>query len=211
MAQSLRRLAGRQYLSSTIAAATATTLLAAATYPSKKGDAKGDISFVGSDDVVIPRHHYFHSSTLFAYPRNSITSCEAPHPSLHPTISYKPSDPAEPAADPVGGVDVTTSDGRKVHVSGGMWGADQEGLVGRRKVGVSYSHHLITNFRCSWSFYSIMVCFLGGNCGGPLASIRCGRIIGMAGILHPLHLWQKREMITEWRPSNERDIFVKKA
>ncbi|KAL3768779.1 hypothetical protein ACHAWU_006880 [Discostella pseudostelligera] len=136
MAQFFSRVAGRHYLSSTIAAATATTLLATSISP-KNDSVEDDVRTVGSVDGsrhrVEPSRRHLHlnspqtSSSLFAYPRKSIVLCEAQHPSLHPNVTYKPSDPAEPGANPVGGIDVTTSDGRKVHVESGMWGEEQEG------------------------------------------------------------------------------------
>ena len=126
-------------MSSTIAAATATTLLSASISP-KNDSVEDDVRTVrftdGSRHGVEPSRRHLQlqlnshpTSSLFAYPRKSIVLCEAPHPSLHPNVTYKPSDPAEPGASPVGGIDVTTSDGRKVHVESGMWGEEQEGLV----------------------------------------------------------------------------------
>ncbi len=155
MAQSFSRLllARRRHLSSTIAAATATTFLATCIYPRDgDGSVNDDVDSVGPSDGPLRRRsfepscqQYLTSSaiSLFAYPQNSRAFCEAPHPSLHPYVTYKPSDPAEPVADPAGGVDVATSDGRKVHVQGGMWGADQEGLVGRGNTMISQFHHSI--------------------------------------------------------------------
>lgn len=214
MAQFFSRVAGRHYLSSTIAAATATTLLATSISP-KNDSVEDDVRTVGSVDGsrhrVEPSRRHLHlnspqtSSSLFAYPRKSIVLCEAQHPSLHPNVTYKPSDPAEPGANPVGGIDVTTSDGRKVHVESGMWGEEQEGLVSHHNIDVRIN--CITSFRHShdprdsdlllFEYVSTMGCFPGDNYGDPLLSIHCGRIIGMADNFHPSHLWQKRELKME--------------
>ncbi len=144
MALSLSRiLCGRHYLSSTVAVATATTILATFSSP-HDGSAKD------ANEGMQCRRSFFeqsrqsiylnHPALLFAYPQKSISFCEAPHSSLHPNVTYKPSDPAEPVADPSGDVDVTSSDGRKVHVKGGMSGAEQEGLVGHCKISISQLH-----------------------------------------------------------------------
>ena len=161
-----RIVSGRHYLLSTIAAATATTVLATSISP-RDGSAQDDVHFVGSNanEGIQCRRSFFeqsrqtthlnHPALSFAYPQKSISFCEAPHPSLHPNAIYKPSDSAEPHADPSADVDVTTSDGRKVHVKGGMWGAEQEGLVGHCKINIAQFHFipLLANFYYSFHLY----------------------------------------------------------
>lgn len=149
VATSVYRIA-RRCVPSTLAAATATTCVAAFTFSEFDGRGRAD----GSNDkesVVVGRPNdggqrrgplstwSFASTSRFFSPafsslRKSAALCEAPPPPvaapqqqpLSNAPAYKPSDPAEPVADPA--VEITSSDGKRVQVKGGMWGEEQEGL-----------------------------------------------------------------------------------
>lgn len=149
MATSFYRFARRSFPSSTVAAATATATVAAVTL-SKSDKSNDDSNNVGIGAPNDGKRHGLGSSGIFPFGNKSqtfplyspvfsfmgksVALCEAPPASTQPhqqppqsNAPYKPSDPAEPVADPT--VEVTGSDGKKVHVKGGMWGEDEDGLV----------------------------------------------------------------------------------
>ena len=153
MASSFYRFA-RRSLPRTAAASTATAFVAVSL--SKNGNKNSDD--IGAPDDVVGNVHQscggLQSSRLFSntpytapfysppffHSVKSVAICEAPPPAApstknehqHPAqtaniATYKPTDPAEPVADPT--VEITSSDGKKVQMKGGMWGEEQDGLV----------------------------------------------------------------------------------
>lgn len=73
-------------------------------------------------------------STAFSTLMGRSALCEAPPPpqrqeSSQPNAPYKPSDPAEPTADPGS---ATTGDGKKSQAKGGMWVEGGDELVSLR-------------------------------------------------------------------------------
>ena len=107
----------------TLAAATATTAAALVTISSKRSE-----KYVADDGCGRPLggssgwfgNKYCYYSPAFAL--KSVALCEAPASNAP---AYKPTDPAEPTADPV---EISSSDGKKVQVKGGMWGEEEDGL-----------------------------------------------------------------------------------
>jgi len=127
-------------------AAAASATVAAMTFSNSNSDKCSSVSVRDLDGSDGMRHGFRSSdrsfgnksynfplySTAFSPLLAKPALCEAPPPSsaqqqkvAQSNASYKPTDPAEPTADPVV---VTTSDGKKVPVKGGMWGKEEDGL-----------------------------------------------------------------------------------
>ena len=75
-------------------------------------------------------YNALYSPAFTTYPlRSGVAFCEAPPTTSQQQQRYKPADPADPdcTTDPT--IEVTSSDGKKVHVKKGMWGEEDDGLV----------------------------------------------------------------------------------
>ena len=75
-------------------------------------------------------YNALYSPAFTTYPlrRSGVALCEAPPATSQQQQQYKPADPADPdCTDPA--IEVTSSDGKKVHVKKGMWGEEEDGLV----------------------------------------------------------------------------------
>ena len=76
-------------------------------------------------------YNALYSPAFTTYPlrRSGVAFCEAPPATSQQQQQYKPADPADPegCTDPT--IEVTSSDGKRVHVKKGMWGEEDDGLV----------------------------------------------------------------------------------
>ena len=147
MASSFYRFA-RRATPPTVAAATATAAVAALVFPAEESEkcplttqdgSNGSIGF-GRDGLhprafasngifTLGSYSFLQSySPAFLSIRNSVAQCEAPPAQQQqPKAAYKPTDPAEPVADPK--IEISSSDGKKVQEVSGMWGEESDGLV----------------------------------------------------------------------------------
>ena len=145
---SFYRLARRSLPSTTAAAVTTASAVVAISFSDRVDDDNGNrnIADEHNNDIMHQsiRSSFFpsyssnnrslynalYSPAFTTYPlRSGVAFCEAPPATSQQQQQYKPADPADPdcTTDPT--IEVTSSDGKKVHVKKGMWGEEDDGLV----------------------------------------------------------------------------------